>query len=945
MRNNLYNNGGYFWWLGVVEDRQDPLFLGRCRVRIAGYHNGDKNELPIEDLPWAYPMQSISSAAISGVGQTPLGVVEGTWVTGFFLDGEDCQEPVIVGTLSGIPQPDIPGTVWAAPSSNTPPNAITTPAGEVLVDAETGIPATLPEAEKVPEPTGVIGPLEQSDLEKLYLSLRQRESSDKYSAVNPLGFLGAYQFGAAKLCDIGYLRSGAIRLWESENRDGQDYAVHALSKGVITEGQYAKVTDTSKMHRNFFCISDDSLWTAKSGGSAKAFLNSKPIQDAAIFAAFQIAYRDLIRRKILTNSDSKGKVGGWLFVYHLLGPGGAVNLHKGIDGKDANKTSGSSYYDRGFKAVNSTAPTEPSKDATGDDRLPVTRQTPIQAENAKINKTPQNVLQQAESSVGFKDPNEIYPKKEYLTEPDTNRLARHHKLNDTVVGEKDRARIVGVETALGGAAWDQPIVPYNASYPFNHVTESESGHTIEVDDTPGNERLHIYHKAGSWVEIDTNGTMVRRIVGDDYQILERNGNILIQGRANITIEGNCNLYVKNDINLQVDGNMNTEVHGDYTLNVAGKMAVTAGRGIHVKSEAEIAVDADKDIGFKTAKKFGVKADGDIGLKADGDVKAEAKGSFNAKGLSTNIEGTGKTSVKAGGILAMQSGAAAGITAGGILSLGGMAVALMSPGPPASSASGAFDPVSSEAAPAVESSSPGEPEHPTLLTPSRIEAFSFELDVLTADPEDNSEEIKATIQRGLDEGLITPEDLAAEVHVLDVDESQEPKKKSVIPGCGDVFMQVDFPPSFRLSTNITLGMVSTQTTYAKVALKAQADLSKADIVCNFKSLAENILEPIYAKYPNMSITSGFRLATAKRSQHFYGQATDLQFPGVSKATYFEIARWIRQALPFDQMILEYQTTGTGNPWIHISFDRNRRRGEVHTYNNHRNVYPSKLVNLA
>ena len=94
---------GFQWFVGVVEDRQDPKFLGRVRVRCLGYHTTDLTQLPTADLPWAHPMNPITSATISGVGQTPLGAVEGTWVMGFFQDGADAQMPVIMGTLPGIP--------------------------------------------------------------------------------------------------------------------------------------------------------------------------------------------------------------------------------------------------------------------------------------------------------------------------------------------------------------------------------------------------------------------------------------------------------------------------------------------------------------------------------------------------------------------------------------------------------------------------------------------------------------------------------------------------------------------------------------------------------------------------------------------------------------------------------------------------------------------------
>ena len=100
---NFMGKDGFQWFVGVVEDRQDPKHLGRVRVRCLGYHTEDLVKLPTSDLPWAHPMNPITSATVSGIGQTPLGVVEGTWVVGFFTDGSDAQQPMIMGTLPGVP--------------------------------------------------------------------------------------------------------------------------------------------------------------------------------------------------------------------------------------------------------------------------------------------------------------------------------------------------------------------------------------------------------------------------------------------------------------------------------------------------------------------------------------------------------------------------------------------------------------------------------------------------------------------------------------------------------------------------------------------------------------------------------------------------------------------------------------------------------------------------
>ena len=100
--------GEFVWWQGVVEDRHDPLYLGRCKVRILGWHTENKTEMPTESIPWAFPIQPITSAAQTGVGISPTGPVEGTWVVGFFRDGEAAQEPVFFGTLGGIPEDQAP---------------------------------------------------------------------------------------------------------------------------------------------------------------------------------------------------------------------------------------------------------------------------------------------------------------------------------------------------------------------------------------------------------------------------------------------------------------------------------------------------------------------------------------------------------------------------------------------------------------------------------------------------------------------------------------------------------------------------------------------------------------------------------------------------------------------------------------------------------------------
>lgn len=90
-----------------------------------------------------------------------------------------------------------------------------------------------------------------------------------------------------------------------------------------------------------------------------------------------------------------------------------------------------------------------------------------------------------------------------------------------------------------------------------------------------------------------------------------------------------------------------------------------------------------------------------------------------------------------------------------------------------------------------------------------------------------------------------------------------------------------------------------------------------VVNNLAALAQNIIEPIKAKYPNTLITNTYRHgASIGGGAHGTGQAADLQFRGVPAHSYFEIAKWIEQNIPYDQLLLEYLPGKT--VWIHISF---------------------------
>ena len=102
--NEYMGRDGFIWFIGVVEDRNDPLELGRVRVRCLGYHSENLSEIPTSSLPWAHVMHPTTDPAMHGMGKTPSFLVEGGWVCGFFRDSGENQQPVVIGTLPGIPE-------------------------------------------------------------------------------------------------------------------------------------------------------------------------------------------------------------------------------------------------------------------------------------------------------------------------------------------------------------------------------------------------------------------------------------------------------------------------------------------------------------------------------------------------------------------------------------------------------------------------------------------------------------------------------------------------------------------------------------------------------------------------------------------------------------------------------------------------------------------------
>ena len=149
------------------------------------------------------------------------------------------------------------------------------------------------------------------------------------------------------------------------------------------------------------------------------------------------------------------------------------------------------------------------------------------------------------------------------------------------------------ETGINAKHWNQPSGDFNATYPFNHVYETESGHIMEYDDTPGAERISQFHRSGTNYEIDHNGTKTEYVKGDNYDIRLHDDYMYVKGkvvhtyddevmiryndRADISAKwklqlwsgGDLDIHSKRNINMKSDGDINLQADGHINMHATG----------------------------------------------------------------------------------------------------------------------------------------------------------------------------------------------------------------------------------------------------------------------------------------------------------------------------------------------------------------------------------------
>ena len=643
------------------------------------------------------------------------------------------------------------------------------------------------------------------------------------------------------------------------------------------------------------------------------------------------------------------------------------------------------------------------------------------------------VVSTTNNLVGFRDPNNFYPRR--VNEADTNRLAVNDLTNQHPVVKHKRDTVDDLTT--------EPKPSYNASYPFNHVKETESGHIQEFDDTPGHERIHEYHRSGTFYEVHPDGTRVSKIVGDGYEIVHGKKEVRVRGNVNVFVDGDASLYVRGNMDAQVDENLkfnvgkNIDFHAGENIRMFSNqsMEFTTQTTMTQTSVGKFLQQSVDDMQIVTSANFTNSVLGNYDMVIDGNSLTDIAGTmgtnvtsdvtFNSEGTFTStitgataLSTEGTYTLASTGAMILDTAATLNIGSGGAMNLDGSTVDLNTNGRSAVSITPVVPivpratptPAGIGIAPAPTFHDSGDvangikkwsisideydtdgfvttieaPKSAEILDPLNFVPLADADEFYASDDEEKSEdELKAAVtsgeikptsfsdysynaltgkintsgasrrvisqpripDEGVEHGDETDGAYVTEPTASDASPTAETTPVVNYDDAGDYVGSVNY--KLPLSKYYNLGQLSKHSIVAKSAIPKGGNMGKKqqEIIDNLKTLAVNVLDPIREQYPNVMVTNAFRNRSGG-SQHNTGNAADLQFSGASKKEYYDIAIWIRENIPHDQMLLEYKNTGSGNPWIHISLKESGNRTQIMTFHNHRRYGEvGKFYNLA
>lgn len=237
----------------------------------------------------------------------------------------------------------------------------------------------------------------------------------------------------------------------------------------------------------------------------------------------------------------------------------------------------------------------------------------------------------------------------------------------------------GINNVKKAPLYPEPDAKYASKYPYNKTMTTESGHVIEIDDTPGKERIHVMHKSGTYIEIDNEGTRVDKTVGDHYSIIVGGENVRILGDLEVEVAENV------DITLSKGGTVTT--YGDVNVKVFGNTTLFADGHTKVISQGDVSVQANKDVSVFSTSTMSLETIGNMTIRAGqlnidtpnmiltaGAITETVAGSVTQTvGGSIAMVAAASATLAAGGTASLTAGGSASVTAAGALSLTGSAI--------------------------------------------------------------------------------------------------------------------------------------------------------------------------------------------------------------------------------------------------------------------------------
>lgn len=462
---------------------------------------------------------------------------------------------------------------------------------------------------------------------------------------------------------------------------------------------------------------------------------------------------------------------------------------------------------------------------------------------------------------GFYDPSGIHPK--HIGEGTNSRHARGEigTTDENAIAFSKSSATLRIPSA-DGTIFAEPASMFDARYPYNHVIETDGGHVFELDDTAGAERVHIFHKKGSFVEFHPDGSIVHRGAKDRYHVVFNNENLYAGGNMNMSVVGAINILAGGNTNISTVGDASWTVGGNLRLDVGGNFNVAVGGTTNINSAQNIQLD--------TSANFNVAAGGSIGVDAAGSATLYAGGQCGLGGSTVQLQGSkilSNSPIKTGGSVSKPTG-------GPVIIIPKTPIAI------AKSATGG----------------------PTV----------FEILAQDDDEEKTIEEYNnILVAAGLPPIDGTPP--------LEGDFATPPAggtNKDV--KCGAIELLDDYT-KVKVSKNFTLANF---TQNGQRRLQPGPDGTPTSVIlCNIVKVAENICEPILAAGIRFSITSCWRRpgdapGSKTTSDHNYGRGVDFNLIGMSA---YEGAVKIYPLVGkiCKQFLLEY-TSGGGPGWCHIAY---------------------------